>query len=94
MNEEETRAYHEEEEQYERSLEARYEGVYEFMSNNKEDLYDDFIIENQKEFNEMLKQEIIDEDRDIDYWKEVFCREEKEQEFLDYCEEEYNNGKE
>lgn len=67
------------------------EGLYDFISDNKNDLYDDFIKAHKVEFDEMLKQEIIDEDRDMDYWREVFCKEEMEQDFIDYCEDEYNS---
>jgi hypothetical protein len=60
-----------------------------WLSDNITDLREDFIKDNKAEFNEMLEKEIIDEDRDIDYWKEVFCNEEMEQDFIDFCKERY-----
>lgn len=67
------------------------DGYYsDWLSDNIKDLKEEFIKDNKAEFDEMLKQEIIDEDRDMDYWKDVFCKEEMEEEFLDYCKEEYN----
>jgi hypothetical protein len=83
------------EKQYDREQDyeddSRDEGLYEFISDNEKDLYDEFIKAHKGEFDEMLKEEIIDEERDMDYWREVFCKEEMEQEFRDYCEDEYNN---
>ena len=62
-----------------------------FISEHKEDLYDEFIKSHESEFKEMLKQEIIDEERDLNYWKDIFCKEEMEEDFNNYCEQEYNN---
>jgi len=63
----------------------------EFISENIEDLKKEFVENNQSEFNEFLKNEIIDDDRDLEYWTEVFCQEIKEDEFDDYCNESYND---
>ena len=64
----------------------------EFIDENIEDLKKEFIINNQNEFNEFLKNEIIDNERDLEYWIEVFCQEVKEEEFNDYVSEEFFNN--
>jgi hypothetical protein len=55
-----------------------------YVGEHKKELIEDFISENLNEFNEFMKNEIVDEDRDFDYWKMQFC-EENEDEFNDYC---------
>ena len=42
--------------------------------------------------NEFLKNEIIDNERDLEYWIEVFCKEVKEEEFNNYCNECFNEN--
>lgn len=66
------------------------DGFHIWKHENTKELREDFIKEHQKEFDEMLSNNIIDDTFDIDYWKESFC-EEMEQEFYDYCEDSYNN---
>ena len=66
----------------------------EFIDENKEELKEEFIEKNIKEFDEFIKNCIIDEDRDFFYWKEIFCNEEKEEEFNDYVDDSFRDYRE
>jgi hypothetical protein len=73
-------------------LQEYQESVYdEWLSENIKDIQESFIKDNIVEFNNFLEQVIIDETYNIDYWKEVFCREENEEEFYDLCKQEYKD---
>jgi len=63
----------------------------EWISDNLNDLMAEFIKAHNSEYIELLDEVIIDETYDLEYWNEVFCKEEMEQDFLDYCDEEYGN---
>ena len=63
----------------------------EFIDENVDDLIKEFITNNQNEFNEFLSNEIIDDERNYEYWVEVFCKEMKENEFNNYCDECYSD---
>ena len=62
----------------------------EFINENIDSLINDFIKVIENEFNEFLDNCIIDEDRDLEYWKEIFCKEEREEEFNDFCNDCFN----
>lgn len=63
-----------------------------WYSENQKELMDSFVEENPDEWNEFLDMNRATlEENDFDYWKIVFCKEEMEQEFLDFCKEAYEN---
>jgi len=67
------------------------ENLREFIDEHKEDLKDEFIEKNKNDFDEFIKNCILDEDRDIFYWKEIFCNEENEEEFLNYINDSFGD---
>jgi hypothetical protein len=70
-----------------------YESAYcDWYSEHSDDLIEEFIKDHPAEFTEMLDNVIIDETYDMDYWKDVFCKEEMEQDFYDYCNEAFHDA--
>ena len=65
-----------------------------FIYENEEDLKAEFTEKNKKEFDNFIKNCIIDEERDIFYWIEIFCNEENEEEFKDYLNDSFKDYKE
>jgi hypothetical protein len=71
-------------------LREQSDGFYQsWLSDNIEDLKEEFIKDNIAEFNNFLEQEIIDDERDIEYWKDTFCKEENDEDFDNYCRDEF-----
>lgn len=68
------------------------EWLYEWKSDNKEKLMEDFVEEMPDEWNEFLemKRATLEQD-DLDYWRLLFCEEEMPDEFNKFCEDEFNN---
>jgi len=64
----------------------------EWVSENLKELMGEFIEDNTPEFNNFLENEIIDDERNIEYWTEVFCKEEKEDEFNDFCNDRFKDN--
>jgi hypothetical protein len=63
-----------------------------WYQDNEKDLMEAFVDDNPDEWIEFLdmKRATLEQD-DLDYWKVLFCKEEMEQDFLDYCQDEYSN---
>ena len=70
------------------------EGYHEWYNNNEKELMSDFVDDNPDEWEEFLemKRATLEQD-DFDYWKVLFCKEEMEEDFQNYCEDEYGNCK-
>jgi hypothetical protein len=64
----------------------------EWIRENIKDLMNEFVEDNQAEFNEMLDNQVIDEERPLDYWKEIFCKEEMEQDFRDFVDDSFKDS--
>lgn len=80
----------------EQEQEDRYnEALWDFIGDYKEDLVKEFIGEHQDEFNQFQKDSLGFGSGDIDEeeLKKQFC-EEMEQEFRDYCEDEWKTSME
>lgn len=62
-----------------------------WVRDNIKELMSEFLEDNVAEFNIFLENNIIDDVYDIEYWSDVFCKEEQEEKFYEYCEEQFNN---
>jgi len=68
-----------------------YEDWYkDWYKENEKDLMEAFIDDNPDEWTEFLDMDraTLEKD-DLDYWKVLFCKEQMEQDFIDYCEDAY-----
>lgn len=63
-----------------------------WYEDNEKDLMEAFVDDNPDEWIEFLdmKRATLEQD-DFDYWKVLFCKEEMEQDFYNYCQDEYSN---
>jgi bifunctional DNase/RNase len=61
-----------------------------WANENHKNLMYEFLDDNAEEFNIFLEDVIIDEERDVEYWTEVFCKEEMAEEFNDFVDCSYN----
>lgn len=63
-----------------------------WYEDNEKDLMEAFVDDNPDEWNEFLelRRATLEQD-DLDYWKVLFCKEEMEQDFIDYCENAYGD---
>lgn len=59
----------------------------EWYEENEKELMSNFVDDNPDEWNEFLdmKRATLEQD-DFDYWAILFCKEEMEQDFIEYCE--------
>ena len=66
----------------------------EWYQENEKQLMEAFVDDNPDEWIEFLdmKRATLEQD-DFDYWKVLFCKEEMEQDFYDYCEDAYRDYK-
>lgn len=64
----------------------------EWKRENIKDLMNEFVEDNQAEFNIFLENCFIDEERDLNYWIEIFCKEEQEEEFNNYVEDSFKDS--
>ena len=64
----------------------------EWFEENQQELMENFVENNPDEWIEFLdmKRATLEED-DFDYWKVLFCKEEMEQDFTNYCEDAYGD---
>ena len=65
------------------------EELHDFITDNN--LIEDYVGEHLIEFTEFIQEEIVDEVRTFDYWKQAFC-EENENDFEDFCEQAFTNS--
>jgi len=59
-----------------------------FIDNNKTDLINEFVDKNKIDFENFLKNEIIDNIYTVEFWKTVFC--EDNDDYNDYVNDSYN----
>jgi hypothetical protein len=61
---------------------------------NEKDLIEGFVDDNPDEWIEFLEMDraTLEKD-DFDYWKVLFCKEQMEQDFINYCEDAYGKYK-
>lgn len=66
----------------------------EWYQENEKQLMEAFVDDNPDEWIEFLdmKRATLEQD-DFDYWKVLFCKEEMEQDFIEYCENAYRDYK-
>ena len=63
-----------------------------WYSDNADNMKEEFIKEHKNEYDEFLDSIIVDETYDLDYWEGVFCNEEMEQEFYDFCQDAFHDS--
>jgi len=84
MTEIERSNYRKEELQQEQEDDLRMKDILEYKEYNETELINGFIEKNKKDFETFLKNEIINEIYNIDYWKRAFCEDEEEYAFEEY----------
>lgn len=80
-----------EDEALELMREKQEEDYIEWKNNNIKELLNDFIDDNKKEFADFLNENIVDETYDMDYYIEIFCKEENEDDFYYFCKDRYGS---
>lgn len=65
----------------------------EWFSDNKKELINEFVEDNQEDFDKFIEEKRASlEQDDLDYWKLLFCEEEMTDEFSDFCEDDFKDS--